>query len=271
MVIVAAATTAVVGLVGCGSRESTRTTPSPTGLRFVPRTANQLAVGLELDSFPFVVAKRLDQVDINPSDAAEPGYDVEMMIEVAKRFGLSLEISASAPGGAASCNCDVLLSASHGGHHGGRHTPPYFRDRQAVLVRKDADLGDRPLNALRLGAVTGSASLQFVRSMVRPATSPTSAESVDALVAALRRNELDAAVTDLDSALSQAEAPDSNLTATGQYTGAEYRVATVFGGAANRKALSQAIEQLTLEGFFDQLRAKYFPRTTALPLLTLTK
>jgi Bacterial extracellular solute-binding proteins, family 3 len=271
MVIVAAATTAVVALAGCGSSGSARTTSSPTALRFAPRVAQQLSVALELDSRPFVVAKRLDQVEVTPSDAPGPGYDVEMMIEVATRFGLSLTISDSEPGSAADCDCDVLLSASHGGHNGGRHTAPYFRDRQAVLIQKDTNLADRPLNALRLGAVTGSASLQFVRSVVRPRTSPTSAESLDALIAALRRAEFDAAVTDLDSALSQVDAPDSNLAATGQYTGAEYRVATVFGGAANRAALSQMIEQLTLEGFFDQLRAKYFPSTVALPLLTLTK
>ena len=271
MLVVAAASTVIGGLVGCGSSRPANTERGAGAVGFSPRTAKRFVIGVQLDRAPFVLARHLDQVQVTPADAPGPGYEVEFAVEVARRLNLALTIEPIPPSGSASCACDVLLATSRPIAPIGRRTSPYFRDRQAVVIGKGLDLRDRALPALRIGVVTGSPGVAFVERRVRPGITPIRFESVDALIAAVGREEIDAGVTDVAAALEQAAKPNSNLSVAGQYVGIERRSAAVLGGPANRAAMSRIIDELTNEGFFDQLRAKYFPSTVAVPLLTVTR
>jgi ABC-type amino acid transport substrate-binding protein len=272
MVIVSAAVLALASLTGCGSNSPSDRGNGTGALRFSPRAAGVLTVSATLGDLPFVVSRDLERIDSVTNQAQGPGYEVEMVDEVASRLGLTVRWKRAGDSErAAQCGCDVVLGSMRATSGVGRTSSPYFRDRQAVMVRKGTDLREVPLATLRVGAVSGSAGLAFAQSVIVPDIEPSGFASIEALTHALRVGDIDATATDIDSALTQVATPDSNLSVAGQYIGAESRSATVLGPSENRVVLSALIDQLTQEGFFDQLRAKYFPSSIALPLRTLPR
>lgn len=264
---------AATALAACGSSNDANTESSVSG--FTPREAGVLTVGTELPDPPFVIAESIDEIGSTAKDAVGPGYEVEMVNEIAKRLGdlkvkwVNFPFNGLVAGTPCPCDFDVNgVSIFPDRKEKVDFSAPYFTANQGVVVKEGTSVADRAAaTELQFGAAKDSSGLFYLENELKPTKTPRVYPSTVALKLAVSAGDIDAAMTDVPIALDFQAKSDGKLVVAGQFATTEQYGAVLAKDSPNTAAVSAVISQLSSEGFFDQLRAKYFPDQVKIPNL----
>ena len=154
---------------------------------------------------------------------------------------------------------------------------PYYSADMAVLVRKGAvDGGLKPemaaLKDLKWGAVASTTALPVVMDMVKPSSDPLLYDDNANVVAAMKANQIDAAIFDLPTALYLAAAVLEDGVVLGQFEGSDAQNLDEFGmlmseGNPLKECVDAAIESLRADGTLEKIEAEYLQEAVGAPVI----
>jgi polar amino acid transport system substrate-binding protein len=256
-----------LALAACGSgpdkaAPSAQSAASP----FKTRTAGVLTVGSELPNPPFLLGDSLRDL--------KGGYEYDMVNEVAKRLSIPKVVWVNFPfnglvaGAPCPCDFDVNgVSIFPDRKQKVDFSSPYFTANQGVLVRKGTAVADAAAaRTLRFGVQKDSSGGFFLDNTLKPEQQARVYDSTTAAFLALNAKQIDAVMSDVPIVLDGAK-KNPRFEVVGQFTTDEQYGAVLPKGSPNTKVLSEVIDKLRAEGYFDQLLKKYFPEQVQIPVL----
>ncbi len=263
----AAATEASTSAAAAETAAAATSEPAPVGPTITTIEPDVLTVGTELPDPPFVNADTYDAISTD-------GYEVEMVNEIAKRLGLSTVKWVEFPfngliaGSPCPCDFDVNgVTAYEDRKEKMDFSTSYFKSNQAALAQKDITIPDTAAaKALKWGVTKDSSGAYYVDVTLQPTAKPRVYDSPTAAFLALKAKQVDAVMLDVPIALDGASKnPDTAV--VGQFeTGEDYGI-VLAKDSPNTEVISEIVDQLRTEGFFDGLLAKYFPNNVDIPIV----
>lgn len=234
---------------------------------FTPLTEGVLTVGTELPAPPFWIGDTYESIT--------GGYEYDLAVEIADRLGLDsvevVEMPFSGLVAGQECPCDVDFSQvtiTEERAQAVGFTAPYFDANQGVLVQEGTDVASvEDAKGLRWGAQLNTTGQSYIDEAIQP-TSPAQIYNtvVDAFNA-LRAGQIDAVMLDTPIVLGEASQPGSGLEVVGQFETGEQYGGVVGLDDPNLEAIDAVLEELTDEGFLDELGAEYFNDPASVPVL----
>jgi polar amino acid transport system substrate-binding protein len=226
-----------------------------------------LTVGTELPDPPMVIADTYGQIK-------DDGYEVEMVKELAKRLGIATVKWVQFPFDGAiagkPCPCDLYVDGVTiypDRKQKVDFSSGYFKSNQAALARKGVVVGDLAAAKKLHWGVTKDSSGQFYMSdTVKPDRPASVYNDPTAANLALKAKQVDAVITDVSIAEDLAKKNTSAFIAGQFETGEDYGI-VLRKGSPNTAVVTQLVDQLTTEGFFNGLYQKYFPSQSKYPVI----
>jgi polar amino acid transport system substrate-binding protein len=252
VVVVAALVLAVVAS-GCG-----RTLSGDGTGTFVPNHRGVLTVATNLPAPGFWEGSTAATVS--------GGFEYGMVLEMARRFHLDrvrvvdepfTDITAgSLAGGADLALAQVTITAQRERHE--QFSIPYWSANLGVLVRRGTDVPDlATARAQRWAYQTGTTSQTFVADVIRPSQPARGDADLDQMLAALRREAVDAVLLDLPLGLVEAGHSGGRLAVVSQFvTGDRYGV-VLPENSPNQEPVNAALRAMQANGTLDQLAARW--------------
>ena len=249
---------AIGALIGYGwtVRHASRGAADPTWTAIVERGV--LRVGSDPSFRPFAEEQA----------GRWSGYDVDLARAIARRLGVEVEFKAVTYDALydtlAAGEVDMLAAALPLAPEQGwraRFSSAYLDAGQALVVAKTSGIaGESQLGGRVVGAALGSEGDTILRTLARrdPRIVARSAYDTPAeALAALRRGEIDAVITDIVSALSLTEVDRRFAIARG-LTFEPYVLALPIGAYQLQSEVNAALDDLRSEGFFERLNTRWF-------------
>jgi len=254
-------------LVGIGAGYFAFRAPPP------PKTT--LVVGTNVPFPPFE--------DFNSTSGEFVGFDIDIAALVAKELNWTFVVRqySSFPnllGDVGVGNVDLAVAAitMSGTTGAGRNSSmafsnPYYNANQGVLARVGSavtcvtECTVNDLKTYTIGVQQATTSLDWANKYLRPnMTNPNQQivvfERVDTEIAALKGNQIDAVIIDLDPAKTYAGASNSGLRVAGQITTGElYGIAVAHGDPLKLlPVINRVLANIRANGVYSQLIAKWF-------------
>lgn len=254
---------AITALVGYGwtVRYASRGAADPTWTAIVERGV--LRVGSDPAFRPFAQEQA----------GRWSGYDVDLATAIAQRIGVEVEFKAVTYDALydtlAAGEVDMLAAALPLAPAQGwraRFSSAYLDAGQVLVVARASGItNESQLGGRIVGAALGSEGDTLLRTLARGderiAARSEYETPADAL-AALRRGELDAVITDVVSSLSLTEIDRRFVIARG-LTFEPYVLALPIGAYQLQAEVNRALEELRSEGFFERLNTRWFADQTS--------
>jgi polar amino acid transport system substrate-binding protein len=196
------------------------------------------------------------------------GYDIELARAIADRLGLQVEFVPSGLDAIyddlAARRADMAASALPYAPEQGwraRFSTFYFNAGQVLLAPEGSEIaGPEQLNGLTVGAPLGSDADTYARRLLADGFDLELRSAYDTpaeVVAALRAGELDAAIVDNASALTElARGPGLRIAAA--LTLEPYVLAVAPEAFRLHAEINRILEDLRREGFFEELGSRWF-------------
>ncbi len=150
---------------------------------------------------------------------------------------------------------------------------PYYQAPQAVIATKDSpaagatSLAD--LKDVTLGVQIGTTSLDAVAASIQPTTQPKVFDDSNAVVAALKQGQVDAAVVDLPTALflTAVEIPGASVVGQFDAPGGDEWGALLEKDSALTECVNEAITTLKDSGELDEITQQWMSESADAPVL----
>jgi ABC-type amino acid transport substrate-binding protein len=245
-------------LAACGTL-----TTSPSAGTFTPRTAGVLTVATSIIPTP----------GFWEGTAEHPvgGLEYELARDLAQRFGLKSVRIEVVPFyrlvkghlGGADLALDLITPTSARGQYLD-FSSPYLNAAPTVLVRAGTGMPDLDTaQNLTWGAVRGTTFVDLINTLITPDQPVRLFDGSSALVNALERGTIDAALFDLPLAVVTASRSHGELEAVAQLPQAESIAAALPKGSGNVQAVSSAMRAFTADGTVDHLLAVWVGASAA--------
>lgn len=258
-------------LVGCGVRST-----SPAAGTFVPKTRGVLRI----------VTSDFPSVGFFEGTVQHPtgGFEYELARAMADRFGLRsvrIEIKPFAEVvdgklAGADMALDLITPTSERKKHLDFSTP-YLMAPPTVLVRRGTRIPDlETAQGFRWGVVRSTTFVDTLQKLIDPNTPTQLFGENSAVIAALERGEIDAAMFDLPLAVVYADRSHGAFKAAAQLPAPEDIAAALPKGSGNREAVDSAIRAFSADGTVHRLLERWVGSAvanseTAIPLLHTTR
>jgi len=154
---------------------------------------------------------------------------------------------------------------------------PYYSASQAVLVRKaTVDGGAKPvidsLKGLKWGVMATTTALQIVTKTITPSSDPLLYNDNNDVVAAMKANQIEAALFDLPTALYLSAVVLDDGALLGQFPPEQAANPDQFGllmeeGNALKECVNKAIDAITADGTLAKIEATWLQQTTGVPVI----
>ncbi|WP_423464082.1 ABC transporter substrate-binding protein [Promicromonospora sp. MS192] len=134
---------------------------------------------------------------------------------------------------------------------------PYYSSNLAVTVAAGSGIDASTIQDARIGLVQSSTGAAWVLDNLRPTTAPSLFSDGPEMFAALAANQVDAVITDTETALTQSSAYRDEVEVV-----AQYEIGTPWGmilplDSPNVEQVDQAVTDMQEDGTFDRLSAQY--------------
>ncbi len=264
----AVAVACVAALAGCGgsgssgssdsskSSSSTSSTSSSSSGDYKLSEAGKLVVGVSAD-YPPMESLSGDTVE---------GFDADLMTEIAKRLGLTVEfknqafdtlVTAVAGGTGIDCAASSITIDDERAKEVS-FTDPYYDSNLAIVVLKDSGITGRDaLASAPIGAQSGTSGEAWVQENLKGASYTPFQETPD-LLQALRTGQIKAAVYD---------DPVAQMHVSGEYgdcqvletiaTGEQYGIIVNKDNAQLVEDMNKAMKEMESDGTMSTIRQKY--------------
>jgi len=283
LVLPAALTAAALLVAGCSSPASTASSTSPSASASCSKASlatlspNTLTVGTDSPAYtPYFVNNQ-------PSNGK--GFESAVTYAVAKQLGYTPSEVAwkvkhfdSIVAGNVS---DVDFAINQVSITPARakvvdFSTGYYKVNQAVIALKGGSGASATsltaLKQLKLGAETGTTSLQWINSVVQPTQTAQIYNSTNDAISALKAKQIDAIVVDLPTAfyITAAQLPNSIIVGqakTGGETGDQFGI-VLKKNSPLTSCVDQALAAMTSSGELQQITDKWLSSTAGAPYLT---
>jgi polar amino acid transport system substrate-binding protein len=146
---------------------------------------------------------------------------------------------------------------------------PYFESPQAVIAQKKSPAADATslgeLADTTIGVQIGTTSLDAVSASIKPSKQPKVFDDSNAVVTALKQGQVEAAVTDLPTALylTAAEIPSAKVVGQFSAPGGDTWGALLEKDSSLTPCVSQAISDLKASGELERITDQWMGSDTA--------
>lgn len=154
---------------------------------------------------------------------------------------------------------------------------PYYSAAMAVLTRKGViDAGAKPeidsLKGLIWGADANTTGLQMIQGLIAPAKEPLLYNDNNDVVAAMKANQIDAALFDLPTALYLSAVVLDDGAMLGQFPADRAENPDQFGmlmseGNPIKTCVDEAIKSIAADGTLAKIEAEWLQQTTGVPVI----
>lgn len=154
---------------------------------------------------------------------------------------------------------------------------PYYSAAMAVLTRKTVvDAGAKPdlssLKGLIWGADANTTGLQMIQGLIAPTKDPLLYNDNNDVVAAMKANQIDAALFDLPTALYLSAVVLDDGAMLGQFPADRAENPDQFGllmakGNPIKACVNEAIKAITKDGTLAKIEAEWLQQTTGVPVI----
>lgn len=192
------------------------------------------------------------------------GYEMCMLVEIAHRAGLEKMVVKN-------LSWDQYISGSFKDYDLGAtvtgiteerkqvfsFSDPYYASNLAVTLAKDSEFDQSNIGEARIALIQASTTVPWVMDNIAPSRQPSLFSDGPEQFAALAANQVDAVITDTETALTQSNAYEDKVEVV-----AQYEVGTPWGmimplDSPNVDQVNQAVADMQADGTFDQLSADY--------------
>ncbi|MEV0381103.1 ABC transporter substrate-binding protein [Nonomuraea sp. NPDC050643] len=138
-----------------------------------------------------------------------------------------------------------------------KFSAPYYSSNLAVTLAPGSAFNESNIRDARIGLIQASTGAAWVMDNLKPATSPSLFSDGPEMFAALAANQIDAVITDTETALTQSNAYKDKTQVV-----AQYEVATPWGmimplDSPNVAQVDKAVTDMKSDGTFDRLSKEY--------------
>ena len=271
---------AVVVFAGCGEKEepatsdqqaaSTPSGPSCDKADLQLATSGQLTVGTDKPAFPPYFE------DDDPTNGK--GFESAVAYAIAGELGFDksevkwkvVPFNASFKPGPKDFDFDVnQISISDQRKRAVDFSEPYYESPQAVIAKKDSSAAGAgslaDLKDASLGVQIGTTSLDAVNASIQPSKQPKVFDDSNAVVTALKQNQVEAAVVDLPTALflTAVEIPSAKVVGQFSAPGGDTWGALLEKDSPLTECVSKAIADLKESGELDKITERWMGSETA--------
>jgi polar amino acid transport system substrate-binding protein len=276
--LIAVLAAATLGIAACGEDEpadaptagTTPAGPSCEKADLELKTSGQLTVGTDKPAFPPYFE------DDDPTNGK--GFESAVAYAIAGKLGFDksevkwkvVPFNASFRPGPKDFDFDVnQISITDQRKRAVDFSEPYFESPQAVIAQKKSaaakatSLAD--LKDTSIGVQIGTTSLDAVTASIAPSKQPKVFDDSNAVVTALKQNQVEAAVVDLPTALFLTAVEIPSATVVGQFAapGGDTWGALLEKDSPLTPCVSKAISDLRESGELDQITQKWMGSDTA--------
>jgi polar amino acid transport system substrate-binding protein len=276
--LIAVLAAATLGIAACGEDEpadaptagTTPAGPSCEKADLELKTSGQLTVGTDKPAFPPYFE------DDDPTNGK--GFESAVAYAIAGKLGFDksevkwkvVPFNASFRPGPKDFDFDVnQISISDQRKRAVDFSEPYFESPQAVIAQKKSaaakatSLAD--LTDTSIGVQIGTTSLDAVTASIAPSEQPKVFDDSNAVVTALKQDQVEAAVVDLPTALFLTAVEIPSATVVGQFAapGGDTWGALLEKDSPLTPCVSKAISDLRESGELDQITQKWMGSDTA--------
>lgn len=209
------------------------------------------------------------------------GFESAMAYEVAARMGfsesdvewVSVPFNRSYAPGAKEFDFDINnISVTEERDQAVDFSDSYYDLTQALMVLKGSPIEDATtmaeLEDVTFGAQIGTTSLQFINTVIQPASDPKVFDSTSDAKAALRNGTVDGLVLDLPTAYFEANVNTPNGALVGQFPSAGEYLGLLFEEDSPLvECANLAIAEMTADGTLKQLQDKWLADYLAVPVI----
>lgn len=209
------------------------------------------------------------------------GFESAMAYEVAARMGfsesdvewVSVPFNRSYAPGAKEFDFDINnISVTEERDQAVDFSDSYYDLTQALMVLKGSPIEDATtmaeLEDVTFGAQIGTTSLQFINTVIQPASDPKVFDSTSDAKAALRNGTVDGLVLDLPTAYFEANVNTPNGALVGQFPSAGEYLGLLFEEDSPLvECANLAIAEMTTDGTLKQLQDKWLADYLAVPVI----
>jgi ABC-type amino acid transport substrate-binding protein len=134
---------------------------------------------------------------------------------------------------------------------------PYYASNLAVTLATGSEIDETSIRDARIGLIQSSTGAAWVADNLDPTTTPSLFSDGPEMFAALAANQVDAVITDTETALTQSNAYQDKVEVVGQY-----EVGTPWGmilplDSPSVEQVDQAVRDMQDDGTFDRLSKDY--------------
>jgi polar amino acid transport system substrate-binding protein len=276
--LIAVLAAATLGIAACGEDEpadaptagTTPAGPSCEKADLELKTSGQLTVGTDKPAFPPYFE------DDDPTNGK--GFESAVAYAIAGKLGFDksevkwkvVPFNASFRPGPKDFDFDVnQISITDQRKRAVDFSEPYFESPQAVIAQKKSaaakatSLAD--LKDTSIGVQIGTTSLDAVSASIAPSKQPKVFDDSNAVVTALKQDQVEAAVVDLPTALFLTAVEIPSATVVGQFAapGGDTWGALLEKDSPLTPCVSKAISDLRESGELDQITQKWMGSDTA--------
>lgn len=234
---------------------------------FTPMEEGVFIVGTELPAPPFWNGDSYDSI----SD----GYEVDLGREIASRLGIDevrfVEMRFSQLVAGQPCPCDLALSQVTITDERAEvvdFTAPYFEANQGVMVNAGTEVPDvATAQTLQWGVQVNTTGATYLAEEIQPEAEAQVYDTVVDLFAALRAGQVEAVMMDTPIVLGEAAREGSEFEVVGQFETGEQYGGVLPLDSPNTELVSEVIEELTDEGFIEELGETYFNDPASVPVI----
>jgi polar amino acid transport system substrate-binding protein len=277
--LIALLVAAALTLVACGEEETPttdrQTAATPSGpscdkAELELKTPGQLTIGTDKPAFPPYF------VDDDPTNGK--GFESAVAYAIAGELGFDktevkwkvVPFNASFKPGPKDFDFDVnQISISDQRKRAVDFSEPYFESPQAVIAQKKSPAADATslgeLADTTLGVQIGTTSLDAVSASIKPSKQPKVFDDSNAVVTALKQGQVEAAVTDLPTALylTAAEIPSAKVVGQFSAPGGDTWGALLEKDSSLTPCVSEAISDLKASGELERITDQWMGSDTA--------
>jgi polar amino acid transport system substrate-binding protein len=276
--LIAVLAAATLGIAACGEDEpadaptagTTPAGPSCEKADLELKTSGQLTVGTDKPAFPPYFE------DDDPTNGK--GFESAVAYAIAGKLGFDksevkwkvVPFNASFRPGPKDFDFDVnQISITDQRKRAVDFSEPYFESPQAVIAQKKSPAADATslgdLADATLGVQIGTTSLDAVSASIKPSKQPKVFDDSNAVVTALKQGQVEAAVTDLPTALylTAAEIPSAKVVGQFSAPGGDTWGALLEKDSSLTPCVSQAISDLKASGELERITDQWMGSDTA--------
>lgn len=263
--------TASIALAACGGGSSSSSSDAgdepaastpieAVELSFQPIAAGKLTVCSDVPYEPF---------EYQDSAGKWTGFDMDLMSDVAARYGLTMEVSKqpfdSILVAVNAGTCDVVASSVTITEERAKNvlfSDPYFDADQSLLVRKEDEstiVDIATLAGKTVAVQSGTTGEIYAKENITDKTTKVqSFEDASAMFLALESKQVDAVLQDFPINAFRAVKQKTTVV-TGKFTTNEkYGFAVALKNEDLQAAINESLNEFTSQGIYDEIFAKYF-------------